>query len=80
MLLTIVVYIYTVIAFNFFRKFYVSGEEDEVDQKCHDMFTVSYFGIDWRKLSSRRCVSYTYTVADLLNSMSRSASWYLVSH
>ena len=46
MLLTIVVYIYTVIAFNFFRKFYVSGEEDEVDQKCHDMFTVSYFGID----------------------------------
>ena len=43
MLLTIVVYIYTVIAFNFFRKFYVSGEEDEVDQKCHDMFTVSKY-------------------------------------
>lgn len=40
MLLTIVVYIYTVIAFNFFRQFYVSGEEDEVDQKCHDMLTV----------------------------------------
>ena len=31
MLLTIVVYIYTVIAFNFFRKFYVSEEEEEVD-------------------------------------------------
>ena len=41
MLLTIVVYIYTVIAFNFFRKFYVSEEEEEVDQKCHDMLTVS---------------------------------------
>ena len=40
-LLTIVVYIYTVIAFNFFRKFYVSEEEEEVDQKCHDMLTVS---------------------------------------
>ena len=39
-LLTIVVYIYTVIAFNFFRKFYVSEEEEEVDQKCHDMLTV----------------------------------------
>ena len=41
-LLTIVVYIYTVIAFNFFRKFYVSEEEEEVDQKCHDMLTVSH--------------------------------------
>ena len=40
MLLTIVVYIYTVIAFNFFRKFYVSEEEEAVDQKCHDMLTV----------------------------------------
>jgi len=45
MLLTIVVYIYTVIAFNFFRKFYVSGEEDEVDQKCHDMFTCFVFNL-----------------------------------
>ena len=42
-LLTIVVYIYTVVAFNFFRKFYVFEEEEgEADQKCHDMFTVSY--------------------------------------
>ena len=40
LLLTIVVYIYTVIAFNFFRKFYVQAEDDNVDQKCHDMFTV----------------------------------------
>ena len=44
MLLTIVVYIYTVIAFNFFRKFYVSEEEEnEVDQKCHDMLTCFVF-------------------------------------
>ena len=41
MLLTIIVYIYTVIAFNFFRKFYVQEEDDEVDQKCHNMLTVS---------------------------------------
>lgn len=41
MLLTIVVYIYTVIAFNFFRKFYVQEEDEEVDKKCHDMLTVS---------------------------------------
>lgn len=40
MLLTIVVYIYTVIAFNFFRKFYVQGEGDEnPDRKCHSMMT-----------------------------------------
>lgn len=42
MLLTIVVYIYTVIAFNFFRKFYIQEEDDEVDKKCHDMLTVGY--------------------------------------
>lgn len=40
MLLTIIVYIYTVIAFNFFRKFYIQEEDDEVDKKCHDMATV----------------------------------------
>ena len=45
-LLTIVVYIYTVVAFNFFRKFYVFEEEgEEADQKCHDMFTVSILNI-----------------------------------
>jgi ryanodine receptor 2 len=40
MLLTIIVYIYTVIAFNFFRKFYIQEEEDETDKKCHHMLTV----------------------------------------
>ncbi|XP_048731868.2 ryanodine receptor-like isoform X6 [Ostrea edulis] len=39
MLTCVVVYIYTVIAFNFFRKFYVKEEEGSVDYKCHDMLT-----------------------------------------
>ncbi|XP_057319088.1 ryanodine receptor isoform X9 [Microplitis mediator] len=43
MLLTIIVYIYTVIAFNFFRKFYIQEEDDEVDKKCHDMLTCFIF-------------------------------------
>jgi ryanodine receptor 2 len=43
MLLTIIVYIYTVIAFNFFRKFYIQEEDDEVDKKCHDMATCFVF-------------------------------------
>ena len=52
MLLTIIVYIYTVIAFNFFRKFYVSGgeegedgEESEPDRKCHNMLTCFVFNV-----------------------------------
>ncbi|KAK4873043.1 hypothetical protein RN001_015072 [Aquatica leii] len=43
LLLTIVVYIYTVIAFNFFRKFYVQEEDEEVDKKCHDMLNCFVF-------------------------------------
>ncbi|XP_023248075.1 ryanodine receptor [Copidosoma floridanum] len=43
MLLTIIVYIYTVIAFNFFRKFYIQEEDDEVNKKCHDMLTCFVF-------------------------------------
>lgn len=44
MLTSIVVYLYTVIAFSFFRKFYASeGEEGETDYKCHDMATVRLF-------------------------------------
>ncbi|XP_055904504.1 ryanodine receptor isoform X15 [Eupeodes corollae] len=43
LLLTIVVYIYTVIAFNFFRKFYIQEEDDEVDKKCHGMLTCFVF-------------------------------------
>ena len=41
-LLTVVVYLYTVIAFNFFRKFYNKGEGEDEDWKCHDMFSVRY--------------------------------------
>ncbi|KAJ8309071.1 hypothetical protein KUTeg_013945 [Tegillarca granosa] len=39
MLTSVIVYIYTVIAFNFFRKFYVKEEDGNVDKKCHDMLT-----------------------------------------
>lgn len=42
-LLAVVVYLYTVVAFNFFRKFYNKSEdEDEPDMKCDDMMTVSH--------------------------------------
>jgi len=41
-LLAVVVYLYTVVAFNFFRKFYNKSEdEDAPDMKCDDMMTVS---------------------------------------
>lgn len=41
-LLAVVVYLYTVVAFNFFRKFYnKSDDEDARDMKCNDMLTVS---------------------------------------
>lgn len=52
MLLTIIVYIYTVIAFNFFRKFYIQEEEDEVDKKCHDMLTCFVFHLYKGKLKA----------------------------
>jgi ryanodine receptor 2 len=43
MLMSIIVYMYTVIAFNFFRKFYASEEDGEVEQNCHDLFTCFKF-------------------------------------
>lgn len=52
MLLTIVVYIYTVIAFNFFRKFYIQEEDDETDKKCHHMLTVCHAEIRKESLST----------------------------
>ncbi|KAM6461143.1 ryanodine receptor 3 [Liasis olivaceus] len=43
-LLAVVVYLYTVVAFNFFRKFYNKSEdEDEPDMKCDDMMTCYLF-------------------------------------
>lgn len=47
-LLAVVVYLYTVVAFNFFRKFYNKSEdEDEPDMKCDDMMTVSGVAEIW---------------------------------
>ncbi|XP_078797141.1 ryanodine receptor 3 isoform X7 [Oryzias latipes] len=43
-LLAVVVYLYTVVAFNFFRKFYNKSEDDdEPDMKCDDMMTCYLF-------------------------------------
>ncbi|KAJ0060966.1 hypothetical protein NL108_003272, partial [Boleophthalmus pectinirostris] len=42
-LLAVVVYLYTVVAFNFFRKFYNKSDEDEPDMKCDDMMTCYLF-------------------------------------
>lgn len=48
-LLAVVVYLYTVVAFNFFRKFYNKSEdEDEPDMKCDDMMTVRLTNPDIR--------------------------------
>ncbi|CAF4781267.1 unnamed protein product, partial [Rotaria sp. Silwood2] len=41
MLMAVIVYLYTVIAFNFFRKFYTKEEDEEREENCKDMFTVS---------------------------------------
>lgn len=42
--MTIVVYMYTVIAFNFFRKFYSKEEDGEMEKNCQDLFTVNSRG------------------------------------
>ncbi|XP_072545007.1 ryanodine receptor 2 [Salminus brasiliensis] len=43
-LLAVVVYLYTVVAFNFFRKFYNKSEDGEpLDMKCNDMLTCYMF-------------------------------------
>ncbi|KAA3679890.1 ryanodine receptor 2 [Paragonimus westermani] len=43
MLTSIVIYMYTVIAFNFFRKFYVKDNDGVQDAKCNDMMTCFIF-------------------------------------
>ncbi|XP_070577063.1 ryanodine receptor 2-like isoform X7 [Ptychodera flava] len=43
MMTCIIIWLYTVIAFNFFRKFYLKGEEGEVEYKCHNMFSCFVF-------------------------------------
>ncbi|KAL7383245.1 hypothetical protein ABVT39_007231, partial [Epinephelus coioides] len=43
-LLAVVVYLYTVVAFNFFRKFYDKSEDNDArDMKCNDMLTCYMF-------------------------------------
>ncbi|MCJ8736532.1 hypothetical protein PDJAM_G00013580 [Pangasius djambal] len=43
-LLAVVVYLYTVVAFNFFRKFYNKSEDGQsLDMKCDDMLTCYMF-------------------------------------
>uniref|UniRef100_A0AAQ5XBZ1 Ryanodine receptor 2b (cardiac) n=1 Tax=Amphiprion ocellaris TaxID=80972 RepID=A0AAQ5XBZ1_AMPOC len=42
-LLAVVVYLYTVVAFNFFRKFYNKSDDDSQDMKCNDMLTCYMF-------------------------------------
>ncbi|KAF6736344.1 Ryanodine receptor 2 [Oryzias melastigma] len=43
-LLAVVVYLYTVVAFNFFRKFYNKSDDiDAQDMKCNDMLTCYMF-------------------------------------
>ena len=37
----VVIYLYTVLAFNFFRKFYMKDEDGQIEYKCHNMMTVS---------------------------------------
>uniref|UniRef100_A0A183SSJ8 EF-hand domain-containing protein n=1 Tax=Schistocephalus solidus TaxID=70667 RepID=A0A183SSJ8_SCHSO len=43
MLTSVVIYLYTVIAFNFFRKFYVKEDDGEKEYKCNDMLTCFIF-------------------------------------
>ena len=62
-LLAVVVYLYTVVAFNFFRKFYNKSEdEDEPDMKCDDMMTVSI-----SRIFLKKCLSFlTFLLTSLL--------------
>lgn len=39
----VIIYLYTVLAFNFFRKFYVTGDEGETELKCQNMMTCFVF-------------------------------------
>ncbi|XP_041469245.1 ryanodine receptor 2-like isoform X1 [Lytechinus variegatus] len=43
MMTCVIIYLYTVVAFNFFRKFYTKDEEGEIDYKCHNMMSCFVF-------------------------------------
>ena len=57
MLMAVVVYLYTVIAFNFFRKFYTKEEDEEKEENCKDMFTVRSISCMKKKELFVRCDS-----------------------
>ena len=44
-LLTVVIYLYTVLAFNFFKGDYNKGEDGEDDYKCNDMLSCFQFNL-----------------------------------
>ena len=81
MLLSIVVYIYTVIAFNFFRKFYNKGEDGADDYKCHDMFTVSDTDTGSVNCLSRLgChASYFRLISPKIQTSNTTTTWLLVN-
>ncbi|XP_033625850.1 ryanodine receptor 2-like [Asterias rubens] len=39
----VIIYLYTVLAFNFFRKFYMKDEDGQIEHKCHNMMTCFIF-------------------------------------
>uniref|UniRef100_A0A183IWV7 Ion_trans domain-containing protein n=1 Tax=Soboliphyme baturini TaxID=241478 RepID=A0A183IWV7_9BILA len=45
MMVLVVVYFYTVLAFNFFRKSYVLEDEEEGDSKCNNMISCFVFNV-----------------------------------
>lgn len=56
-LLAVVVYLYTVVAFNFFRKFYNKSDDKDIqDMKCNDMLTVSLMCILTHTLPPHICL------------------------
>lgn len=58
-LLAVVVYLYTVVAFNFFRKFYNKSDDKDIqDMKCNDMLTVSLMCILTHTLPPHISASY----------------------
>ncbi|KAG7271673.1 hypothetical protein CRUP_022290 [Coryphaenoides rupestris] len=73
-LLAVVVYLYTVVAFNFFRKFYNKGEDgDEPDMKCDDMMTTKCFicgiGSDYFDTTPHGFETHTFDEHNLANYM-----------
>lgn len=61
-LLAVVVYLYTVVAFNFFRKFYNKSEDGDMpDMKCDDMLTVSLILLSVFFSSVSNCCGFVLT-------------------